>query len=414
MAKIYERVNWEDLPSKNTPINAENLNKMDKAIDELDDKIVELEESSGGSGEYLAKANPTGTGSFSMNNGTASGNSMAWGTGCNASGEGIAMGLRCSASSARAFALGVDCSATGSMSFTVNEQGYASGKASFAGGCGGRALGKYSFAHGLHPEASGESAVAFGCKTNANNAHCLAIGQHNKSLATGASEYSPVGDVFCIGNGTLSGNTARKSNAFRVTFLGETYGLSAFNSSGADYAEFIKPWADGNVDGEDRVGYFVTVEDGLLRKANDGDYIIGITSGNPSIVGNSDEDYYWKYERDDFNRIIMEDIAEIVKEEDEDGNEIIRETGNIIKNARMKLSDNYDSTLEYIPRKLRKEWDYVGMLGVLPVRDDGTCEVGKFCKCGIDGIATLAEARGFDTYMVIDRVSENVVNVVLK
>ena len=28
----YERINWEDLPSKVTPINAENLNKMDEAI----------------------------------------------------------------------------------------------------------------------------------------------------------------------------------------------------------------------------------------------------------------------------------------------------------------------------------------------------------------------------------------------
>ena len=59
MAKLYERVNWEDLPSKNTPINAENLNKMDEAIDKLDDKIVELEEGGGsGSGadvEYLEK-----------------------------------------------------------------------------------------------------------------------------------------------------------------------------------------------------------------------------------------------------------------------------------------------------------------------------------------------------------------------
>lgn len=66
MAKVYERINWEDLPSKNTPINAENLNKMDKAIDDLDDKIVELEESSG-DGDYLEKENPVGTGSFSMN-----------------------------------------------------------------------------------------------------------------------------------------------------------------------------------------------------------------------------------------------------------------------------------------------------------------------------------------------------------
>lgn len=66
MAKVYERINWEDLPSKNTPINAENLNKMDKAINDLDDKIVELEESSG-DGDYLEKENPVGTGSFSMN-----------------------------------------------------------------------------------------------------------------------------------------------------------------------------------------------------------------------------------------------------------------------------------------------------------------------------------------------------------
>lgn len=28
----YERVNWEDLPEKTTPINAENLNKMDEGI----------------------------------------------------------------------------------------------------------------------------------------------------------------------------------------------------------------------------------------------------------------------------------------------------------------------------------------------------------------------------------------------
>lgn len=28
----YERVNWENLPSKNTPVNADNLNKMDEGI----------------------------------------------------------------------------------------------------------------------------------------------------------------------------------------------------------------------------------------------------------------------------------------------------------------------------------------------------------------------------------------------
>ena len=32
----YERVNWENLPSKNTPVNADNLNKMDEAIDQIE------------------------------------------------------------------------------------------------------------------------------------------------------------------------------------------------------------------------------------------------------------------------------------------------------------------------------------------------------------------------------------------
>ena len=35
----YTRVNWENLPSTNTPVNATNLNKMDKGIKDLDTKI---------------------------------------------------------------------------------------------------------------------------------------------------------------------------------------------------------------------------------------------------------------------------------------------------------------------------------------------------------------------------------------
>ncbi len=173
------------------------------------------------------------------------------------------------------------------------------------------------------------------------------------------------------------------------------------------------------------MGYFVTVKDGLLYKANDGEYIAGITSGNPSIVGNADEDYYWRYERDEFNRIVMEGVPETVQLEDEDGNPVFDEethepvmveTGNIVPNARMKLAEGYDPSLQesYIERKYRKEWDYVGMLGVLPVRDDGTCIPNHFCKCGGNGIATFSSERGFDTFYVMDRVSENVISVIIK
>lgn len=291
---------------------------------------------------------------------------------------------------------------------------------------------KFSHVEGYRNNASGLVCHVQGYHCQANSDFASVMGRYNKETTGSFYELNDavqnIGDAFIIGNGT---NEAL-SNALRVTYLGDIYGTKAFQSSGADYAEFIKPWADGNPDNEDRVGYFVTVKDGFLEKAKEGDYIAGITSGNPSIVGNADEDYYWRYERDEFNRIVMEDVPELVEKKDENGdfmfegdmeesdgiaqNPVMVESGNMVKNARMKLSEDYDPELQkdYIERKDRKEWDYVGMLGVLPVRDDGTCIPGQFCKCKEGGVASLAKERRFDTYMVLERISENVVSVILK
>ena len=50
------------------------------------------------------------------------------------------------------------------------------------------------------------------------------------------------------------------------------------------------------------------------------------------------------------------------------------------------------------------------MLGVLPVRDDGTCEVNGYCKVTNGGIATKANSG----YRVIERVSDNAVKIVFR
>ena len=39
----YERVNWENLPSTKTPVNADNLNKMDEGIANIDKEVDNLE-----------------------------------------------------------------------------------------------------------------------------------------------------------------------------------------------------------------------------------------------------------------------------------------------------------------------------------------------------------------------------------
>ncbi len=389
---------------------------------------------------------------------------------------------------------GCGVQATGDYSHAEGEENaVASGRASHAegaysfakGGCshaegssGVTAEGDSSHAEGMSSRAKGCCSHAEGFGTTASNFASHACGKNNKDMAAGGGIDMQVGDAFAVGNGT----EMNRSNALRITYLGDVLGTKAFQSSGADYAEYVKPWADGNIYNEDRVGYFVTVKNGLLEKACEGDYIVGVISGNPSVVGNADEDYYWRYERDKFNRIVMEDApemrikTEVIKElvpkyetkiigyiqpDDEDwepeydengnavpnaeygevevygedgkpimeeieqivpvrdketGEYIMEETGKIIKNARMKLAEGYDPSLQntYTERKDRKEWDYVGMVGVLPVRDDGTCIPDGFCRCGAGGIATLAEERGIDTYRVIERVSENIVSVLLK
>lgn len=318
--------------------------------------------------------------------------------------DGMAAGNGNAINKQRSFAAGINntvnsfgCAAFGDRN-TVNKQ------LSFV--CGGMNTIDAPYGVGAGWNVRIETYAGFGC------------GRYNNPREPTQSSSSETGDAFVVGAGTADA----RSNALRVSYSGDTYTLKAVNSSGADYAEFIKPWADGNPDGGDRVGYFVTVRDGYLHKAKAGDHIAGITSGNPSVVGNSDEDYYWKYERDAFGRIVLEDAPEYVERlddeglpiADEDGAPLMEATGRMVK--RKKLSKDYDKTLQetYVERKLRPEWDYVGMLGVLPVRDDGTCVPGSFCKCADGGIATLATERGLDTYMVIERITDNVVKVILR
>ena len=278
------------------------------------------------------------------------------------------------------------------------------------------ASGAYSHAEGQNTVASGAASHASGVYTITHCGAAMAIGSYNNDQYSGdvtdptnyISSFAGTSNhynAFIIGNGYSGHN----SNAFRVEYNGSVYGQAAYNSSGADYAEFLCEWADKNVDDEDRVGYFVTIKDNKLYKANDGDYIAGITSGNPSVVGNSDETYFWKYERDEFNRFIY--VEEPVL--DEEGNEVTDDEGNVFTHTVRKLSDDYDPEQKYIPRTNRPEWDYVGMKGVIPVRDDGTFIVNGYCKCGKDGVATFAESKDTFTYFVKERISDEVVSVII-
>lgn len=237
-----------------------------------------------------------------------------------------------------------------------------------------------------------------------------AFGHYSKlSTPEGVDSGSAARTAFMIGNGS---SDSSRSNALRVNYNGTIYATNSTIATGADYAEYFE-WADGNSDGEDRVGLFVTFDEQKPEKikiASAGDYILGIVSGHPNTIGNGDEDWRGRYVLDDFGRYIEETYEYEEIWQDKDGVKHVETR----EGTRYKENPDYDPDELYIPREERPEWSAIGMVGVLSVYDDGTCQVNGYCRCGDGGIATLAETRTFDTYRVIQRISDNIIKVVIK
>lgn len=330
-------------------------------------------------------------------NTTAAGRaSLAAGQGCVASGlQSFAMGYSSYAKKDRAAAFGNGATADGYASFAVGNVTTASGDYSFAAGNsttasgesatatgrGNTAAGKCSFVEGINTQATGEHAHAAGNGTIANANHFV-IGHYNTPLDDSLYYAGQDKPAFIIGNGI---NDTGRGNCFRVNYNGATYGLGAYNTGGADYAEFFE-WVDGNPDNEDRRGYFVTLDGEKIRKAEAGDDVLGVISDNASIVGNADIEWYGKYLRDEFNTYMTDD------------------EGNMI------INPNYNPELEYIARAKRKEWAKVGLLGVVIARDNGQCTAGAYCRCGNGGIAEPSESG----YKVINRVNDNLIKLLVR
>lgn len=281
---------------------------------------------------------------------------------------------------------GATTAATGEASHAEGEYTVASGKASHAGGSYSKASGSYSRAIGLD--------------TIANQNNSTAIGAYNQSMNTG--------DTFVIGVGYTipSPYQVVRANGFRVTTAGAVYGQSAYNSAGADYAEYFE-WSDGNPNNDDRKGYFVTLDGDKIRMALSTDeYILGIVSVNPSVIGDSYQDQW-------ANMYLTNEWGEIQKETvtvpailDEDGKEIEPEH----EELRPVLNPDFDPSVDYTPREQRPEWSPIGMMGKLLVRDDGTSNVNGYCKPNDHGIATSST----EGYRVMERVAENIIRVLVK
>lgn len=245
-------------------------------------------------------------------------------------------------------------------------------------------MARYNAVFGHHNEILNyDGCLVAGAWNHATAHNQTVIGVNAKSTYL-SSENADI--LFNIGNGQEKDGTLIQNSAMQVDFSGNVYAGGAYKTIGADYAEYFE-WLDGNVDNQDRIGLFVTLDGDKIKLANKDDYILGVISANPSIVGNSAElDWHDKYKTDVYGRLIY----------DESHNPIV--------------SKNYNDTLEYVPRGARKEYSKVGLLGQLVVQDDGTCEVNGYCTASVNGVATKSDSG----YRVIKRIDETHIKIILK
>lgn len=171
--------------------------------------------------------------------------------------------------------------------------------------------------------------------------------------ATSSSYNGTVNSLFAVRSatssywfirGVSSSGGAGADNEFYIRGDGRAFADESWNGGGADYAEYFE-WSDGNTGAEDRRGISVVLDGDKIREAVAGEEPIGVISGHPSVVGDSDMDRWkGKYLRDDYGSYIL----------DEDGYR--------------QLNPDFDSSVEYVQREDRPEWDTVGLMGKLRIR----------------------------------------------
>lgn len=292
-------------------------------------------------------------------------------------------------------AQGHQCAAMGQENIVAGTANIAlgSGNQVTADAQGGLALGNLntckanaSLSGGWYTEvqAASNQSIGYGNHVTVATASCAAFGAYNG--------YGFAGPYLILGNGTGSA----RANAFRAAAAG-VYSSGSYHSSGADYAEYFE-WLDGNPHGEDRRGRFVRLDgEKILLAESIEDDILGIVSGNPSVVGDSYEDQWQgQYLTDIYGELLTEDYT------DEDGT-----TRKV-----WVLNPDYNPDKPYVPRSERQEWSAVGMMGKLIVIDDGTCRPNDYCVPTTGGIATRSEGRV--GYRVLSRIDDTHIKVLIK
>lgn len=323
----------------------------------------------------------------------------------------VATGADTAALENHAYAGGLRTLVKGINAFGHGRDLVIAGEGAFGTGVGGKALEYGAFTCGDQNTSSMYNAFTCGAHNEASNSNAFVGGTQNISgignqAVFGKYNVKRTDAMLVVGNGT----SASRNNALVVKTTGEVLADGAFTPNGADYAEFFE-WQDGNPNAEDRIGLLVTLEGEKIRPAMPSDDVLGIVSGTVAVLGDSAA-MHWKdkYLTDEYGRTLYDMVEEFIETVDGNTGDPVRISAGVMPQPRLNPEYNPDST--YIPREDRQEWDKIGMMGKLYVREDGTCSAGDYGCAGENGILTRSETP--TNIRVMKRTSDNIVLVLLK
>lgn len=251
---------------------------------------------------------------------------------------------------------------------------------------------------------NGENGACIGYGLNGRGSQLL-CGYHNDDYGTlGGVVGNQTSDskLLVVGAGYEHSRVGMR-NVFTVDATGAST-ASVSNVSNGDYAEWFE-WEDGNPDNEDRRGHFVTLVGEKIRIAtSEDDYILGVVSTAPGVVGDVQElEWGNKYLTDVYGAKLYE---EVIVPDRVEGERFI--PGGLEEH--LIINPAYNPNINYVPRSQRPEWTTIGLLGKIVIDDDGTCVAGGRCKPNADGIATNAT----EGYYVMSRIDKNHIKVLIK
>jgi len=273
----------------------------------------------------------------------------------------------------------------------------ASGTGSYAGG--------YIESNLEQNLATGSGSFVYGHDLRNSNNNSAMFGRHGiaKTSITGSGGVGAPDPTTIMGDGSLQiagGVDGSATDGISVALGTYMYsntspiggGIADFwHTSGADYAEYFE-WADGNLDAEDRIGYFVQIKPGSeqIELATESQEVIGVVSsinGTAGIIANG-ASLHWQGAnlRDEFGRV---------------------QSTMGTAGPETVSNPDFDPNMVYVPRSARIEWSPIGLMGQLYVRDNGECLVGQRCDCQA-GIAIPGS-----TWRVLKRSGSNVIKILL-